>query len=56
LALAAAVLNLIRPQLALFAIALMAGGFGIVLYNVALSAFAAALLVLSFARPVPAEE
>jgi hypothetical protein len=54
--LAAAVLNLIRPQLVLFAIALTAGGFGIVLYNVALSAFAAALLVLSFARPVPAEE
>jgi hypothetical protein len=55
-AIAAAVLHLIRPTLALFAIALVAGAFGIVLYNVALSALAAAVLILSFARPVSASE
>ncbi|MPZ59526.1 MAG: hypothetical protein GEU91_24220 [Rhizobiales bacterium] len=56
LALAAGVLNLIRPQLVLFAIGVAAAGFGIVLYNVALSAVAVALLILSLARPVPVEE
>jgi hypothetical protein len=54
-ALAAAALNLVRPSVILFAIALAAAGFGIVLYNVGLSALAAALLVLSFARPASAE-
>jgi hypothetical protein len=52
-ALGAALLNLIRPSLALFAIGLVAAGFGIVLYNVELSALAAGLLVLSLARPRP---
>jgi len=52
----AAVLNLIRPSLVLFALVLIAGGLGIVLYNVATSAFAIALLILSLARPVPAPE
>jgi hypothetical protein len=52
-ALAAALLNLIRPSLLLWAVALAAGGLGIVLYNVALSALAAALLILSLARPAP---
>jgi NADH:ubiquinone oxidoreductase subunit K len=56
LALAAAVLNLIRPHLVLLAIGIAAAGFGIVLYNVALSAFAVALLILSLARPVRVEE
>jgi hypothetical protein len=55
-ALGAAGLTLIRPNLLLFAVAVAAAGFGIVLYNVALSAFAVTLLVLSFARPVRAEE
>jgi hypothetical protein len=57
-ALGAAVLNLIRPSLALFGAALIAGGFGIVLYNVGLSALAFGLLLLSLARPVrvPATE
>jgi hypothetical protein len=55
-ALVTAVLNLIRPSLVLFAIALIAGGMGIVLYNVATSALAAALLILSLARPAPATE
>lgn len=51
-----AVLNLIQPSIVLFALALAATGFGIVLYNVALSALAVALLILSLARPVRAEE
>ena len=51
IALGAAVLQLIRPSIALLAIALAATGFGIVLYNVGLSALAAALLILSLARP-----
>jgi hypothetical protein len=52
-ALAAAVLNLVRPSVLLFALGLAAGGFGIVLYNVGLSALALALLLLSLARPAP---
>jgi hypothetical protein len=55
-ALAAAMLNLIRPSVMLLAIALAAGGFGIVLYNVGLSALAAALLMLSLARPAAETE
>jgi hypothetical protein len=51
-ALAAAALNLLRPFLILFSLGLAAAAFGIVLYNVALSALAVALLVLSLARPV----
>jgi hypothetical protein len=55
-ALGAALLNLLRPSLAFFAIALAAAGFGIVLHNPSLSALAAALLVLSLARPAPEPE
>ncbi len=55
-ALAAAVLNLIRPSIVLFTIALAAAGFGIVLYNVTLAAFAVTLLILSFARALSAAE
>ena len=55
-ALVSALLNLVRPSLVLSAFTLIAGGIGIVLYNVALSALAAALLVVSLARPVPAED
>ena len=55
-ALAAALLNLIRPSIVLFAIALVAAGFGIVLYNVTLSAFSVGLLILSLARPVSTVE
>jgi len=51
-AIGAALLNLVRPSLVLFAIAMAAAGLGIVLYNVGLSALAVALLILSFARPV----
>ena len=49
-AVALALLNLLRPSLVFFAAALAAAGFGIVLYNVELSALAVALLALSFAR------
>ncbi|MFZ1152107.1 MAG: hypothetical protein WAR76_20630 [Xanthobacteraceae bacterium] len=55
-ALAAALLNLIRPSIVLVAVSLAAGGFGIVLHNPELSALAAALLILSLARPAPATE
>jgi hypothetical protein len=51
LAIAAAVLNLIRPSIVLLAVGIAAAAFGIVLYNVNLSALAVALLVLSLARP-----
>jgi len=54
IALAAALLNLLRPSIVPFTIALIAAGFGIVLYNVALSALAVSLLILSLARPASA--
>jgi hypothetical protein len=56
LALAAAILNLLRPSLVLTGIALAAAGFGVVLYNVALAGIAVALLILSLARRAPAPE
>jgi hypothetical protein len=55
-ALAAAVLNLIRPSIVLTSLALAAAGFGVVLHNADLSALAAGLLILSLARPAPAPE
>jgi type IV secretory pathway TrbD component len=54
-ALAAAIVNLIRPTLPVFALGLAAAAFGVVLYNVGLAGLAAALLILSFARPVAIE-
>lgn len=53
-ALAAALLNLCRPSIVLVTVALIAGGFGIVLHNADLSALAAGILILSLARPAPA--
>ena len=50
----AAVTNLICPSIALVVLTLVAAGFGIVLYNVALSGLAVTLLILSLARPAPA--
>ena len=44
-ALIVAALNLLRPSLVLFAIALAAACFGVVLYNVGLSSLAIGLLV-----------
>jgi hypothetical protein len=54
IALAASAWHLFRPQLAVFALALTACAFGLVLYNNGLSAIAFALLVVSFARPAAA--
>jgi len=53
-ALGAAVLNWLRPSLVPFAVTLLAAGCGIVLYNVALSSLAVAVLILSLARPASA--
>ena len=55
-ALVVAVLNLIRPSVVLVAAVLVTGGFGIVLYNVDLSALAIALMLLSLARRAPEAE
>jgi hypothetical protein len=55
-ALGAATINLLRPSVPMFAIALAATGFGIVLHNPGLSALAGALLVISLARPAPEPE
>ena len=52
-ALAVAALNLLRPSLVLFAVALSLTCLGIVLYNINLSALAAGLLILSLARRAP---
>ncbi len=54
-ALAAALLNLLRPSLVLVAFALAAAAFGVVLHNADLSALAAGVLILSLARPAPAQ-
>lgn len=54
-ALATALLNLIRPSLVLVALALATLSFGLVLHNADLSALAAAALILSLARPAPAQ-
>ncbi len=55
LALAAALLNLLRPSIVLMALALAASGFGLVLHNAGLAALAAGVLILSLARPAPAQ-
>jgi hypothetical protein len=53
-ALGAAVLNLVRPSMVLLSIGLAAAAFGVVLHNANLAGLAAALLMLSLARPAPA--
>lgn len=55
-ALAAALLNLLRPSVALIAIALAAAAFGLVLHNADLAGLACGVLILSLARPAPAPE
>lgn len=55
-ALAAALLNLVRPSIVLVAVALAAAGYGLVMHNADLSALAAGLLILSLGRPAPAAE
>jgi hypothetical protein len=56
IALAAALVNLLRPSLVLVSVALAAAGFGLVLHNADLSGLAVALLAVSLARPAPAAE
>jgi hypothetical protein len=56
IALAAALLNLLRPSIVFVSVALAAAGFGLVLHNADLSGLAVALLVVSLARPAPAAE
>ena len=53
-ALLIAILHVIRPSIVLLTAGLVAAGFGIVLYNIALSGLAIGLLILGFARPAPA--
>ena len=53
-ALGAALINLLRPTILLVAVALAASAFGLVLHNANLAGLAAALLLLSLARPAPA--
>ena len=52
-ALAIAALNLLRPSLLLFAVALAMACLGVVFYNIVLSSLAFGLLLLSFARRAP---
>ena len=52
-ALAIAVLNLIRPSIVLLTGGLIAACLGIVLYNIGLSGLAIGLMALGFARPAP---
>jgi len=53
-ALIVATLHVMRPSIVLLTAGLIAAGFGIVLYNIALSGIAIGLLILGFARPAPA--
>ena len=55
-ALIVAILNVLRPSLVLMALAIAIAGFGVVLYNIGLSALAIGLLILSLARRAPATE
>lgn len=52
-ALVIALLNLARPSIVLFALALACAAMGLVLYNTQTAALAVGLLVLSFARRAP---
>ncbi|MGZ5917323.1 MAG: hypothetical protein ACXWJ4_08375 [Methyloceanibacter sp.] len=54
-ALAAAIVQLTRPNRIAFGIGLIAAALGLVLYNLRLSALAVALLALSLARVAPEE-
>jgi hypothetical protein len=54
MATAAAILQFLRPHLALFAVALVSAMLGLMLYNTWLAALAVAMLVLSLGRAAPA--
>jgi hypothetical protein len=55
-ALAAALVNLMRPSIVVMGLALAAAGFGLVLHNVDLAGLAIGALILSLARRAPAPE
>lgn len=55
-ALAVALLNLLRPSIVLVATAVAAASFGVVMHNADFSALAIGLLILSLARPAPTAE
>jgi hypothetical protein len=55
-ALFAAALHFWRPEIKLFSVALVATILGLFLGNIGVSAFAAAILVVAFARPVNASK
>jgi hypothetical protein len=55
-AVGAALINLLRPSMAMFSIALAAAGLGMVLHNPMLSGLAGALLIVSLARPAAEPE
>ena len=55
LALVCAVLQLIRPRFATLALGMTAALFGLILHNTGVSALAAALLVMGFARSAHAD-
>ncbi len=55
-ALGLAVLVLLRPSTLLIALTLVAGIFGLVLYNTTIAALAVSLLPLALARPHPAPD
>ncbi len=55
-ALAAAVLNFLRPSVVLVAVTLAAAAFGAVLHNADLATLGAGILILSLARRAPAPE
>jgi hypothetical protein len=55
-AMAVAVINLIRPSIVLLGCAMVAAAFGIVLYNIGGAGTAIGLLILSLARPAPRNE
>ena len=55
-ALIVAAINLLRPSLVGFAVALSIACMGVVLYNAGLSSLAVGLLLLSFARRAPEPE
>jgi hypothetical protein len=56
IAFGAALINLARPSVIMFTLGLVATAFGLVLYNAGLAGIAAAILVMSFARPLPEPE
>jgi len=56
IAVAAAILTVLRPTVPMFAIALAASGLGLVLFNAALAALAIGILITSFARPAPEKD